>query len=77
MGSNKEFWIGKRVQIPAYADNWMRGDRYGEVVLVWTVSGKTLLKVKGDKGTVSRVWANDCEVIDAGWSSAVLAVGAL
>ncbi len=23
-----------RVQIPAYADHWMRGDRYGEVVKV-------------------------------------------
>jgi hypothetical protein len=24
--------IGTRVEIPAYIDAWMRGDRYGEIV---------------------------------------------
>jgi hypothetical protein len=24
--------IGKRVQIPAHTDQWMMGDRYGEIV---------------------------------------------
>ena len=25
------YWIGRRVQIPAWCDQWMRGDKYGEV----------------------------------------------
>jgi hypothetical protein len=25
---------GTRVQIPAYTDAWMRGDRYGEVIAI-------------------------------------------
>ena len=40
-----------RVQIPAYTDRWMMGDRYGEVVKV-TKSGKTV-----------RVLLTDCEVV--------------
>jgi hypothetical protein len=24
-----------RVQIPAYTDRWMMGDRYGEIVSMW------------------------------------------
>lgn len=26
--------MGQRVQIPAYTDRWMMGDRYGEIVKV-------------------------------------------
>lgn len=76
MTRDTQYWIGKRVQIPAYMDNWMRGDRYGEVTLAGIVSGRVLLRVKGDKGTVTRCWADDCEVIDS-WGSAVLRAGAL
>jgi hypothetical protein len=37
--------MAERVEIPAHADAWMRGDRYGEVV---ARSGGTV-KVKMDK----------------------------
>ena len=64
-----------RVQIPAYTDRWMMGDRFGEIV---KTSRKALAKpgianafvvveiahVKLDKsGKVTRVILADCEVI--------------
>ena len=61
--TTKESIVGKRVQIPAWTDNWVRGDRYGVVVLAGIVSNRLMLKVQGDKGTTSRLWADDCEVI--------------
>ena len=59
-----------RVQIPAYHDRWMMGDRYGEVVKTWEVSlgagrsterASVLLDKSGKKVTVS---LHECEVID-------------
>jgi len=59
-----------RVQIPAYTDRWMMGDRYGEVVKIRQAKnyldpkdprGRTLLLVKLDKsGKTVRVIADDC-----------------
>jgi hypothetical protein len=55
-----------RVQIPAYTDRWMRGDRFGEIVKVTKAKSKFLhdkeiAHVKLDKsGTVYKVLLNDC-----------------
>lgn len=61
-----------RVQIPAYTDRWMMGDRYGEVIATkkgWKhdpqLPGKVIIypvyRVKLDKsGKVVRVVADDC-----------------
>ena len=59
----------RRVQIPAYYDLWMKGDRYGEVVKV-TVSKKLkdrwgdpveIAHVKMDiTGKIARVVHADC-----------------
>jgi hypothetical protein len=58
-----------RVQIPAYTDHWMRGDRYGEVVRTFTImtSGDVIsrARVKLDKsGKTITVDLDECEVID-------------
>ena len=59
-----------RVQIPAYTDRWMRGDRYGEVVKVVKTSVpiegtfRDVAHVKLDKsGKTVRVILADCEVV--------------
>ena len=58
-----------RVQIPAYTDRWMMGDRYGEVVKMVTrrteiASRKFIAHVKLDKsGKTVRVILDDCEVL--------------
>jgi len=57
-----------RVQIPAYTDRWMMGDRYGEVVKVtrrnlrWTRDDdREVAHVKLDKsGKTMRFLLNDC-----------------
>lgn len=54
-----------RVQIPAYTDRWMQGDRYGEVVKTEPCRGEPpqfhILTVKLDKsGKRVRVNADDC-----------------
>ena len=59
---------GRRVQIPAYTDRWMMGDRYGEVhfqrLAKNTPDGDfptTLYKVKLDvSGKTVTVVADDC-----------------
>jgi hypothetical protein len=62
-----------RVQIPAYTDRWMMGDRYGEVVKI--TRGKVLKNrwgdpeeiahVKLDKSSkIVRVILSDCTPID-------------
>jgi len=59
-----------RVQIPAYTDRWMRGDRYGEVVKIrrlksaigdkW-VEGREVVHVKLDKsGKTLPFMLSDC-----------------
>jgi hypothetical protein len=47
MGQNRAKGIPVRVQIPAYTDAWMRGDRYGEVVKV--TKGKTFPLTDGSR----------------------------
>lgn len=53
-----------RVQIPAYTDRWMMGDRYGEVVKVAKArrsDGKEVAHVKLDKsGKTIKVLFEDC-----------------
>lgn len=57
-----------RVQIPAYTDRWMMGDRYGEVIKVVRKraaalgeAGKEVAHVKLDKsGKVRTFLLDDC-----------------
>lgn len=59
-----------RVQIPAYTNRWMMGDRYGEIVGYSKPKrfldpkdprGLTVARVKLDKsGKVVRVYLDDC-----------------
>jgi hypothetical protein len=59
-----------RVQIPAYTDRWMRGDRYGEIVKVTRSPlsdnelghSDDIYVVRLDKsGARVKVWADDCQ----------------
>ena len=58
----------ERVQIPAYTDRWMMGDRYGEVVKIVRKranakgeAGREVAHVKLDKsGKVMTFWYDDC-----------------
>ena len=60
-----------RVQIPAYTDHWMRGDRYGTIVKITYVptanvlhGGKAIAHVKLDKsGKIAKFWSDDCQDI--------------
>ena len=57
-----------RVQIPAYTDRWMMGDRYGEIVKVTKsklIGAKhEIAHVKLDKsGKTMRVILDDCTVV--------------
>jgi hypothetical protein len=62
-----------RVQIPAYTDRWMMGDRYGDVVKVSRKTGRShpavkpgdeIAHVKLDKsGKMVRVILDDCTVV--------------
>ena len=62
---------GTRVEIPAYTDAWMRGDRYGEIIQTfrhWQMKrqgmSKPVVHVKLDKsGKIVRLPIDDCEVI--------------
>ena len=54
-----------RVQIPAYTDRWMMGDRYGVVIKITRGKGAAdiheIAHVKLDKsGKVVRVLLDDC-----------------
>jgi hypothetical protein len=63
-----------RVQIPAYTDHWMKGDRYGEIVKTSTgkcfknrfsLNPEELAHVKLDKsGKTVRFILRDCERMD-------------
>lgn len=46
-----------RVQVPAYTDRWMRGDRFGELM---SVSRKGVARVRMDSGKVCRFIFDDC-----------------
>jgi len=56
----------KRVQIPAYTDRWMMGDRYGSVMKVTrgpnnSVFRREIAHVKLDiSGKTVRVFLDDC-----------------
>jgi len=56
-----------RVQIPAYTDRWMMGDRYGEIIKHskrHTSKGELIVHVKLDKsGKTVRVILADCTVV--------------
>jgi len=58
--------MNRRVQIPAYTDRWMQGDRYGEIVKVIKsrkpgTRGSEVAVVKLDKsGKSYRVLLEDC-----------------
>ncbi len=59
-----------RVQIPAYADHWMKGDRYGEIVKVVRQrtsgpsgrdAGREIAHVKLDiSGKITSVYLDHC-----------------
>lgn len=52
-----------RIQIPAYTDRWMMGDRYGDLVKITKLRGLEVAHVKLDKsGKTVRVSLNDCTV---------------
>ena len=58
-----------RVEIPAYTDRWMMGDRYGVVTLqgkLRNAKGELadIVRVKLDKsGKEVRVWLDDCREV--------------
>ena len=56
-----------RVQIPAYTNKWMQGDRYGEVVKVVRLpqpGARQIAHVKLDiSGKTVRVLLNDCREV--------------
>ena len=51
------FSIGDRVQLPAWHDDWMRGDRYGTVVKA--IPGSQTVHVLADKSGRTRRWNED------------------
>lgn len=62
--------MGIRVQIPAYTDRWMMGDRYGEVVKIIPANRANgelcdRYRVKLDKsGAVRTFVADDCTMVN-------------
>ena len=74
-GTTKSPAVGRRVEIPAYCDLWVRGARFGEVVRViqggsyfdpCDPRGRTLFCVRMEHPQVTRlvrVIANDCRYI--------------
>jgi hypothetical protein len=63
--------MGQRVQIPAYTDRWMMGDRYGEVVKITKSKrgqlddqAREIAHVKMDiSGKTIKVLLDDCRVV--------------
>ena len=64
-----DYMIGKRVQIPAWSDRWMMGDRYGEII-----SGRNVLDANNDKrqyrvkldksGKLVKFFSDDLTLVD-------------
>lgn len=53
-----------RVQIPAYTDRWMMGDRYGELVKTTVYRGQEYAHVKLDvSGKTVRVLLDHCVIV--------------
>ena len=62
-----KLYAPRRIQIPVYADDWMRGDRYGDIVGQFRRNGdlSDTYRVKLDKsGKVRRFVADDCTHVD-------------
>lgn len=54
--------IGKRVELPAFSDQWMRGARFGAVRQVLKADGKAdILAVKCDHPQVRRLFRHHAE----------------
>lgn len=58
-----------RVQIPAYHDMWMKGDRYGNVVrqdtlMVDGVAKDRVSVLLDNSNKIVRVLLDDCTVVD-------------
>ena len=54
-----------RVQIPAYTDRWMMGDRFGELVKTTRYRGKNIAHVKLDiSGKKIKVLLDDVTIVD-------------
>lgn len=55
-----DYWIGKRVQIPAWSELWAMGDRYGEVVAHFRPQARDdRYCIKLDKSSRTTVFAAD------------------
>ena len=76
-GTKKHWSVGRRVQIPAYTDLWMRGARFGTIARFiegkgryldpFDPRGASLYVVKMDHSQVKRnirFIAQDCTLID-------------
>lgn len=63
--------MNERIEIPAYTDRWMMGDRYGDLVKVTRTQGRgripkgtEVAHVKLDKsGKTMRFLLNDCRLV--------------
>lgn len=56
IGTTKHPCVGRRVEIPAYADMWMRGARFGTIERVIDRSKTRYLDPKDPRGqTIARV----------------------
>ena len=54
----------RRVQIPAYTDRWMMGDRFGELIKITRKNGEKIAHVRLDKSSkIVRVVLADCEIV--------------
>ena len=52
---NREYLLGKRVEIGPHYDLWMRGARFGKVHSVYVRNGRTLVAVKMDHPRVRKL----------------------
>jgi len=59
--------IGKRVQIPAYLDAWMRGSRYGEITRVFSRKDGNgdYARITTDHGLKVVALLDDCTFMEA------------
>lgn len=56
--------MSTRVQIPAYTDRWMMGDRYGDLVKTTRYRGQEYAHVLLDKsGRVMKFILADCTIV--------------
>ena len=56
--------MAERLQVPAYTDAWMKGDRFGDLVKTTGSGDATIAHVKMDiSGKILRVVLDDCGVV--------------